>query len=829
MLYRLRRLFQRFSARHLCLRVTVSKLPVSKHLRIHSLLLEHNYLKAEGTSEADQVSLTLAGMRRTTRPETYGKKVGHFALTLPYGPGMGRVEADWGDADIAVEALEIPPISSVKLALGRALLWPKFMLAILQAMPAARRWFRDKDPAARVTVRNILGLAPLTDAGRLEAGLLRAQPRPTPTIPKASITILMPVYNAFEVLGEALERIPRNTDLPWHLILLEDGSTDARVRPFLRAWANKMKQEGHVVTLLENPTNLGFIGTVNRGLKLVLESMDDPGVLVLLNSDALVPKGWASRLVAPILADLWVASVTPMSNDAELNCIPHPSQRSDLAPGVADLIDNVARTLNVPLEGIGDMPTGVGFCMAMSLRFLRLEPQLDPIFGPGYGEEVDWCQKTIKHGGRHVAQPGLFIEHRGGASFGTAQKQQLLHKNSAILSRRYPEFDQQVQDFLTDDVLLTTRLVLGVAKLAAEAALHQPIPVYLGHNMGGGAEMYLMRRVRDDVARLGGALVIRVGADLRWLVELHSSGGVTRGLTGDTDFLIRLMAFLPCRRVIYSCGVGDTDPGGLPDILRRLGDAESGGWEVLFHDFLPLSPSYTLLNSDGCYHGLPSPEQNDAAHNSRRSDGVIMDLSAWRIAWGRLMAQADTLEVFSESSRKLVAEAFPQHAGKIVVTPHQMLHQVAPVTPPAQLNKGPVIGVLGNIGTHKGAGILVQLSRMLARNRQAKLVVIGDLDPAYRLARPALVHGKYTPADLPVLVQRYRINYWLIPSIWPETFSFTTHEAIATGLPVFAFDLGAQGDLVAKQGTVIPLIDGQPDLRFLLELIGQMSHMNVDD
>ena len=64
--------------------------------------------------------------------------------------------------------------------------------------------------------------------------------------------------------------------------------------------------------------------------------------------------------------------------------------------------------------------------------------------------------------------------------------------------------------------------------------------------------------------------------------------------------------------------------------------------------------------------------------------------------------------------------------------------------------------------------------------------------------------------DIPELVTRYGISHWLIPSIWPETFSYTTHEALATGLPVLAFDIGAQGDAVraAATGHVVPFTPG---------------------
>ena len=79
----------------------------------------------------------------------------------------------------------------------------------------------------------------------------------------------------------------------------------------------------------------------------------------------------------------------------------------------------------------------------------------------------------------------------------------------------------------------------------------------------------------------------------------------------------------------------------------------------------------------------------------------------------------------------------------------------------------------------------------------------------------------WNPQSDPALAARYGITDWLIPSIWPETFSYTTHEAIATGLPVWCFDLGGQADAVrqACKGGVIPIPAGMPDLDALLGAI----------
>ena len=138
----------------------------------------------------------------------------------------------------------------------------------------------------------------------------------TAEVADQAITIVLPVYNAFEVLPEVLDRVVRHTDLPWRLILIEDASTDPGIRPFLRQWvADQQLAFPGRIALIENKENQGFIRSVNAGLKRALAYSDH---VVLLNSDALVPKAWASRLMRPFIAHDRVATVTPMSNDAEI-------------------------------------------------------------------------------------------------------------------------------------------------------------------------------------------------------------------------------------------------------------------------------------------------------------------------------------------------------------------------------------------------------------------------------------------------------------------------------------------------------------------------------
>jgi len=133
-----------------------------------------------------------------------------------------------------------------------------------------------------------------------------------------------------------------------------------------------------------------------------------------------------------------------------------------------------------------------------------------------------------------------------------------------------------------------------------------------------------------------------------------------------------------------------------------------------------------------------------------------------------------------------------------------------------------VIGVPGNLNAQKGAAVVAGLARVFARTGEARIVVLGDVAPECALPRGVRVLGGYTLTDLPHIVARHQIGVWLIPSLWPETFSYVTHEALATGLPTVGFDLGGQADALrcADHGHLVTLrADGTPDLAGCLKVL----------
>lgn len=820
MLSRLRGLFQRYAARHLALETAAVPLDVEAPWPtpagyIDRVVVAGPRVTVSGWTLAETVSLRWDGGQVSAAPDIARADVAEahgaprctgFELEaplhgVPFDLALHKDGVTW--------SAPLQGLSRPALRRAQARLTGRFALDLVRALPALLVYALGPSPVRRERVKQCLRLENVTASGPLETRLFTFDPAEILTYPTdRPITIVMPVYNALAVTQQALAHVARHTDTPWHLVLIEDCSTDPQVRPWLRGWVD-VQNAAHPgrVTLIEHAVNQGFIGAVNAGLA---EARTRGHTTVLLNSDALVPAGWASRLIRPIFTHANVASVTPMSNDAEILSVPVICQRQPLRPGEGAALDALAAQFH-PEALLSVLPTGVGFCMALNIKWLRRVPRLDPVFGRGYGEEVDWCQRVAAMGGRHLGLPGLVVEHRGGESFGTAQKQALIKENNKIISGRYPAFDRQVQDFIAADPLRTARLALAIC-LQARRAGSRPLTLALAHALGGGAEQYLQARLARIVARDGCALVLRVGGPQRWQLELLTRQGVISGGTDDFAFVTRLLAPVTRRHVLYSCGVGDPDPVTLPEILQALARRPEDRLEMLFHDYFPVSPAYCLLDGAGRYRGLPDPAGADRAHRHHRPDGRVVLLADWQAAWGRALAVADDIIVFSQDSRALVAQAYPAEAARITVRPHRLRVKPARVPLPAR-TLPPVIGVLGNIGYQKGAGVVQAMARKLAQQGGARLVVVGTLDPAFALPETVSVHGNYRVAELDRIAARYGLTCWLIPSIWPETFSYTTHEALATGLPVWGFGLGAQGAALAAAATghVIPF-DPEADL-----------------
>jgi GT2 family glycosyltransferase len=104
------------------------------------------------------------------------------------------------------------------------------------------------------------------------------------------------------------------------------------------------------------------------------------------------------------------------------------------------------------------------------------------------------------------------------------------------------------------------------------------------------------------------------------------------------------------------------------------------------------------------------------------------------------------------------------------------------------------IALIGAIGEHKGYRFLLDCARdARARRLPIEFVVIGYTqdDAALLKTGKVFITGRYGEAEVPHLLRREQPEIVWLPSVWPESWSYTLDYALAAGLPVLAFDLGA--------------------------------------
>jgi hypothetical protein len=148
--------------------------------------------------------------------------------------------------------------------------------------------------------------------------------------------------------------------------------------------------------------------------------------------------------------------VTAWSNDVAIYSLPNDAPHEELSEQL--VVDWVGATL---AEVFGnrtiELPAGVGFLLLFPRAAIEAVGLMDPVFGRGYCEELDWCIRASQLGLVHLLAPGAFAYHRGG---GTNSVEGLLAaghssvpENEAIIDMRYPGFRAEVEAFAATGAL----------------------------------------------------------------------------------------------------------------------------------------------------------------------------------------------------------------------------------------------------------------------------------------------------------------------------------------------------------------------------------------
>ncbi len=269
----------------------------------------------------------------------------------------------------------------------------------------------------------------------------------------SEIDVIMPVYGGRAETLRAIANVLAASNLTrFELIVINDQSPD----PALVSELERLSRKG-LFTLYTNDRNVGFVGSVNRGMQL----HPDRDV-ILLNADTEVFHDWIDRLRKTAGTDTRICSVTPLSNAATILSYPVPLRDNHrrLEVSFAQL-DALARGLDG--EGV-EIPTAVGFCMYIRRESLNHVGFFDQdTFGRGYGEENDFCMRARAHGWRHLAAPNIYVHHYSGQSFGR-EREQLMREAIKQIEARYPGYQREIAAFIAADPLEPSRKKLHEAR-----------------------------------------------------------------------------------------------------------------------------------------------------------------------------------------------------------------------------------------------------------------------------------------------------------------------------------------------------------------------------
>jgi GT2 family glycosyltransferase len=623
----------------------------------------------------------------------------------------------------------------------------------------------------------------------------------------APVDIILPVYNGIEYLEKLLPQLVANSDLPFVLHIIDDCSPDKKIATYLE-WFEKNHEN---IKVKRNEVNLGFTKTVNRLLKACTSD-----VVVLLNSDIEVPSNWLSRLIAPFFLDDKIATITPISNCATICSFPNVGDNPLLQGSDVEEINAPLRNMGLYYE---EIPTGVGFCMAINRKMTQKVGILnEEAFPRGYGEEVDLCFRARKKGFKNVLNTSLFVYHKHGGSFTSAEKVKLLNANQQKLEAFHPEFHTVLQRYFKENTFILFKIIYLLKLIRKEG---KKITLFLDHDLGGGTNVYSKNYFsdnKDQVFLYGQYLNPNRNEHNQILFTVDYQNYKFKFALDDLQVLFDLLNRydLKLDEVVINHLVSYKDSIKVSKQVIAYKKAQQVRLKVLCHDFYFICPNFLLFreNVESC--GVPTDLNvcNKCISNlSQIIDPKLVpndfvSLPEWRKNWGDLLVnEADELLVFSESTRKLFMKVWPQLEAKVTVKPHTLKGFT-------KFNSNVYrIGILGSIhSVAKGGKFIQELANYLQENnlRNFKLINFGGIHPSFD---HDLIDkkGPYKLDELHFSLKKNRIDVVLIPSVWEETFSFTTREAIESGIPTACFPLGGQYDQVKHYDKGIVVKEIKPE------------------
>lgn len=607
-------------------------------------------------------------------------------------------------------------------------------------------------------------------------------------------SIIIPIYNAYESLKSCVKSVISSTDLRKHtLILINDKSTDSKIYDYLNKLAADKCLKDLNIKILENEENLGFVGTVNRGMK---ETKND---VLLLNSDTEVSKKWLDKIISCAYSNDDVATVTPFSNNATLVSIPHCLERNE--------IDNIdIEFYNRVLEKVSgnkyyELPTGHGFCMFIKREVLDNVGFFDDkTFGKGYGEENDFCYRCLDFGYRHLLCTNTIVYHKESQSFKN-KKNDVLKSHLQILKERYPVYCERTEIWLRE---LPIKNLAEKIYYALKLNNDKPNVLVLIHDWmtkTGGTTLHLKDLISGLNCKMNFVILSVDNTNdiynLTTVIDNEERNIHLKKIFKYSDFSFYNYEYKEMiDMIVTDFNIDKIHIHHMKGHYFDIADvAKERDIEIVItlHDFYSLCPTINMLEC-GLECCIDKKNKNCSSCLKKLKNIDNNMILEWQFRWHEFLKKCKNIITPSEDAKKQILKYYNDL--KILSIEHGVEFKKSDYRP----NIGNVINVamIGVLCNHKGAGVLESLIKI--NNNKIKFHSFGYSEiPLLKKSKKNYVyHGLYQRSQLQKLLKDNNIDLICFFQKWPETYSYTLNEAISSGIPVLSFNIGAGAERITK-------------------------------
>lgn len=335
-----------------------------------------------------------------------------------------------------------------------------------------------------------------------------------------NLDVVVCVHNALDDVRACLSSLDQALEGRGKVIVVDDLSGE-ETSLFLEEYASGRDE----VTLVRHDERLGYTKAANTGIR----SGQNKYVL-LLNSDTVVPPGSLDKLVDSLDRDDLLGIVGPLSNAASFQSVPSiggtKSQTAINSLPTHMSANDMDQYLERRWDGnIIRTPLVHGFCFCVRRSVFENIGLFDEVNFPfGYGEENDFCFRTMDAGYDVGVHPGTYVFHAKSKSYSEDERTSFMANGMAALVKKAtkPRIVRSVETMQKQPVLAAAR--------AAVAPLFADEGCLAGRPQRQRRRLFLLPSRRSDGLPAGSAYV-RVLLPYRlpclandWdVIEVHTS------------------------------------------------------------------------------------------------------------------------------------------------------------------------------------------------------------------------------------------------------------------------------------------------------------------